>query len=163
MQKTKNIMTSFIDKLWQMAYIAAYRIMLCIWYIFKLQSRGACVAVWHDNRVVLIKNSYKPHYSLPGGNVEKGELPLDAALRELAEEVGIRVNKKQLGFIGDFENPLEYKKDVISLFELKLEEKPVLKVDNREVIWAGLKTPQEAVDMGVFPVLRPYFIGKFKY
>lgn len=40
-------------------------------------------------RALVLKAHYKPYWSFPGGWIEAGQTPRDAALRELAEEAGI--------------------------------------------------------------------------
>jgi ADP-ribose pyrophosphatase YjhB (NUDIX family) len=53
---------------------------------------GASIAVFKEDAVLLVKRARAPWrglWSLPGGNIEKDELPLEAALRELKEEAGI--------------------------------------------------------------------------
>lgn len=53
---------------------------------------AASIAVWRDDRVLLIERSKPPLvgvWSLPGGHVEFGETVATAALRELAEETGV--------------------------------------------------------------------------
>lgn len=42
-----------------------------------------------DDRILIVKPTYRNEWLLPGGIVESGETPADAALRELAEECGI--------------------------------------------------------------------------
>lgn len=44
-----------------------------------------------DTHVLLIKPTYRPYWEFPGGAVEKGETPEDAAIREVAEEASIQV------------------------------------------------------------------------
>src|SRR6202000_1857834 len=48
----------------------------------------------------------RPHagrWALPGGRREPGETPVDGALRELAEEVGLRLDRSHvLGLLDDF-------------------------------------------------------------
>src|SRR5690606_37283479 len=41
--------------------------------------------------VLLVKPSYRPGWAIPGGVVEGDELPQQAAEREVAEELGLRV------------------------------------------------------------------------
>jgi ADP-ribose pyrophosphatase YjhB (NUDIX family) len=53
---------------------------------------AASVAVFRDRRVLVARRARAPLaglYSLPGGGVEAGEALRAAALRELAEEVGV--------------------------------------------------------------------------
>jgi 8-oxo-dGTP diphosphatase len=45
-----------------------------------------------DGRLLLIKEDYgQRRYSLPGGQVEEGESPIDAAVREAREEIGCEI------------------------------------------------------------------------
>lgn len=53
---------------------------------------GASIAVFKDRKVLLVKRGRPPFaglWSLPGGKVEGGETPRQAACRELKEETGI--------------------------------------------------------------------------
>lgn len=50
-----------------------------------------------ENKVLLVKHSYQPHWYLPGGGLKKGESVKDALVRELKEEVGlISIEEPQL-------------------------------------------------------------------
>ena len=42
-----------------------------------------------DGRILLVEPTYKDYWELPGGVVEADESPYDAAVRELAEELGL--------------------------------------------------------------------------
>jgi 8-oxo-dGTP diphosphatase len=44
-----------------------------------------------DDRLLLVNPTYKPDWDLPGGMVEANEAPIDAARRELREELGLSV------------------------------------------------------------------------
>jgi ADP-ribose pyrophosphatase YjhB (NUDIX family) len=44
-----------------------------------------------DGRVLLIRQSYRTHWGLPGGLLQRGEHPSDAAKREIREEVGLDI------------------------------------------------------------------------
>jgi mutator protein MutT len=64
--------------------------------------KAACVAIINaQNKILLVRRSktaeWMPlHYCLPGGHVEKGEKPIDAAKREAYEETGIELNKNNM-------------------------------------------------------------------
>ena len=47
-------------------------------------------------RVMLVRPTYKAHWEIPGGYVEEGESPLDACIREVAEELGLQVTVGRL-------------------------------------------------------------------
>lgn len=49
-----------------------------------------------QDRVLLVDPVYKPDWDFPGGVVERGEAPTDAALRETAEELGLRLDPSTL-------------------------------------------------------------------
>ncbi|MQS15311.1 NUDIX hydrolase [Streptomyces kaniharaensis] len=49
-----------------------------------------------QERVLLVDPVYKPDWDFPGGVVERGEAPTDAALRETAEELGLRLDPAAL-------------------------------------------------------------------
>jgi len=57
-------------------------------------SEGAAAAILDaGNRLLLIKENYdRRRYSFPGGEVKRGESPLDAVVRETMEETGVGVS-----------------------------------------------------------------------
>lgn len=68
-----------------------------------------------DSKVVVIKyksgNIKEGYYDIPGGKIEKGETPEEAAIREMKEETGIKVKKlKSKGKI-----IIEYPKRIFNL------------------------------------------------
>jgi 8-oxo-dGTP pyrophosphatase MutT (NUDIX family) len=52
---------------------------------------GALVAVRDGDRLLLLRPSYRTGWGLPGGMLQRGESPENAAVREAEEELGIRV------------------------------------------------------------------------
>lgn len=65
-----------------------------------LSGRGVKVIILHKNRILLIKNSYRDGWTLPGGGVKRSEIPIQAAIREVKEEVGLVVrNLKNHGVV----------------------------------------------------------------
>lgn len=65
----------------------------------KMATITADFILIHKDSIVLIKRKHEPFQgmlALPGGFVNEGENPIDAAIRELQEEVNIRVDIKSL-------------------------------------------------------------------
>lgn len=50
---------------------------------------SACLAVRHKGQVLMVKASYKDHWTFPSGIVDDKESPKQAALRETQEETGL--------------------------------------------------------------------------
>lgn len=56
-------------------------------------SHGVRILLIDERRVLLVSHWYAPWaWTLPGGGVNKGETPEDAAMREAWEETGLKVN-----------------------------------------------------------------------
>ncbi|MET7677265.1 NUDIX hydrolase [Streptomyces seoulensis] len=58
-----------------------------------------------EDRVLLVDPTYKPGWEFPGGVVERGEAPARAGMREVAEEVGIRLREVPRLLVVDWERP----------------------------------------------------------
>lgn len=84
------------------------------WRIFRPTTSGVKMLLFNGNKVMLVKTRYSTKLSLPGGKVNKLEIPREAAIRELREETGIAVNDCRL--IGVYSNFTEFKNDTIVLF-----------------------------------------------
>lgn len=44
-----------------------------------------------QGELLIVKANYRDYWSLPGGVIDEGESPKTAALREVQEEVGLRL------------------------------------------------------------------------
>ena len=69
-------------------YRLGYRVMPLVWRLTRPNVEGAMVAVRCKDRILFVRNSYRPEWTLPGGGVEPHEAPIEAAVRELREEIG---------------------------------------------------------------------------
>jgi 8-oxo-dGTP diphosphatase len=145
---------TIVDRAFQLAYVCAYRLMRTYWRIRRPTTNGALVTLWHDGKVLLVRNSYVPYYSLPGGYVGRGENGRAAAARELVEEVGLSAAPEQLELVLDVTHEWEGKHDHVQIFSLDLRERPEVKVDHREVIAAEWVAPEAALALDLFPPLR---------
>lgn len=144
------------DYIVRVALWAAYRVLRVWWFIWRPRHDGAVIAVWLDGRVLMVRHSYRNRLSWPGGGVKSGEQPIDAAIRELDEELGLRVQRESLAFHGSVMERWEKRYDHARIFELRLAAEPALQPDGREVIGAQFMTPADALRRPLIPFVATY-------
>ncbi len=87
---------------WVADYVRRIRALIGSGEVLQLPS--VSVAIQDDGgRVLLARHAEGDHWLLPGGSVEPGETPADAAVREAWEETGLFVNLTRL--VGVFGGP----------------------------------------------------------
>lgn len=138
------------------AYRVAHRMLRAYWSVRRPDTHGALVAVWNAGEVLLVKNSYRREYTFPGGYIRKGESPEAAGARELEEECGVQVEVSRIRLAYDGVELYEQRNDRVTILEVELDVRPTVVVDNREVVWAGFKSPREVLSMPVVPHIRTY-------
>jgi ADP-ribose pyrophosphatase YjhB (NUDIX family) len=132
---------SLADLAFQLGYMGGYRLLRTYWRLRHPTTHGALVALWCGGEVLLVRHSYVPYYSAPGGYLRAGETALDAARRELAEELGMETVGDQLSLALDVTHAWEGKQDHVAIFCLELDQRPRIQLDYREVVeafWFGL-------------------------
>lgn len=65
---------------------------------------GVGAIVFHDSKLLVIKNRISNGFKLPGGHIEKNEAIKEALVREVFEETGVRVVFESIMNIGHFRN-----------------------------------------------------------
>ena len=153
---------NLVDRAFQLAYVAAYRGMRLYWTLAHPTTNGALVILWNDGEILLVRNSYVPYYSLPGGYIRRGEPPEHAVIRELAEEVGVTANASDLKLEFDGKHEWEGKTDHVRIFSLDVPVRPEVQVDHREVIEASWWSPERALALTLFPPLRTVLLERKK-
>jgi 8-oxo-dGTP diphosphatase len=141
---------SVADSIARTALWVAYRLLRIWWLLRRPHHDGAVVAVWLGSRVLMVRHSYRGRLGWPGGGMEPGERAVDAAVRELDEELGLRVPCESLVFRGEVMERWEKRFDHARIFELRLTAVPTLHPDGREVIVAEFMTPAEALRLPRF-------------
>lgn len=73
-----------------MALTAVYQLLKASWFVRRPRTFGAhALALTPERKLILVKLRYAPGWRLPGGGRNPGEGAVDAALRELEEEIGM--------------------------------------------------------------------------
>ncbi len=149
-----------VDAGWRLALRVGYRGLRVYWRVRRPTLHGVYVAVWHDDRILMIQNSYRSYFTFPCGALKRGESHPDAAVRELHEEVGIRATPDRLVRVMDFQSRYGGVVDIVQLFELECREPPAVAIDHREVVWARFESLAEARRRPLPPVVRRYLFER---
>lgn len=138
------------------AYRAAHLMLRSYWFVRRPETSGALAAVWWDDRLLLVKNSYRSFYTLPGGYVHPGEDPRHAAARELREETSIVIEPTRFTHAYHGTHPFEFRKDSLDIYETRIDHKPAIRIDRREVVWSDFESVEAIRRRKIVPHLRDY-------
>ena len=141
-----------LDRAIQLTLCCVFRLQNIWWRVIGPKRSGAGVAVWYDRKILLVRHSYKPGYFLPGGEIGRRETPVMAACRELGEEVGIFVDTGKLSAIDGGAHPIFLR----NTFEFYPNQKPSVRIDNREIIEARFVGSAEADSLRLDHRLKKY-------
>jgi 8-oxo-dGTP pyrophosphatase MutT (NUDIX family) len=147
---------TLVDAFFRTAYRGAYSLALAWWFVRRPVTEGVLAGVWHGRRVLLLQNSYKRPFGLPGGGAHRGESREETGARELREEVGLSVEPHALRLVFEVEGTDEFKHDRVYFVELEVEAEPPIAVDRREVEWADFIDAETALRLPLQPLVRAY-------
>ncbi len=145
---------ALVDGLARLGHRGAHALLRAWWRVRQPTTHGALVAIWHEDALLLVRNSYVRFHSLPGGYVRRGESAAQAAARELGEELGLRLEPGALRFVLEVRHRWHHHDDHVTFFELEVDRPPAVKVDRREVVWAGFVPVAELGALELFPPIR---------
>lgn len=116
------------------------------WRTTRSLTLGAQGCVITDNdRILLIKHTYRPGWHFPGGGVEKNETVETALERELREEANVLITGKPELF-GLYANFQFFPSDHIALFTVRDWKQPEPPKPNREIAAHGFFAVNELPD-----------------
>ncbi|GAB2734140.1 NUDIX hydrolase [Amycolatopsis magusensis] len=84
----------------------------------------ALVVVESGGLVLMMLNAFRRTWELPGGMLEPGESPAEAALRELAEETGIRATAAEFATVAEFALVAPVRREYGAVYRLAPPERP---------------------------------------
>jgi ADP-ribose pyrophosphatase YjhB (NUDIX family) len=132
-----------MNKLWQKVGVALFwATWPGLWLVLR-KSRRTRLLIVSKKKIVVVKSWLgNGKWSLPGGGVRQGESTTDAILREVNEEVGLRLQKKDIKLRGQRIYKQSGLKFAYSLYETKLSRINSLKRSKKElsqVAWLPIK------------------------
>jgi 8-oxo-dGTP pyrophosphatase MutT (NUDIX family) len=92
-----------------------HRAMSVAWFVRRPKTFGAhAIALTPERRLILVKLRYAPGWRMPGGGRAADESAVDAALRELHEEIGM-ISHGSVEPVCDLEEQVDFRRDTCSL------------------------------------------------
>ncbi|MCT8975564.1 NUDIX hydrolase [Clostridium sp. CX1] len=142
----------------------------------KIRTRAAAIILDDLNRVLLVKHrdpdTGETWWTLPGGGIEAGESAVEALIREVKEECGIKCIPKDLVYVREY---VEWHKEThhISLFftaaaldyNINIGIDPEFSIDKQFIIDTAFLSEEEIriTSIDVYPeILRDVFWEDFK-
>jgi 8-oxo-dGTP pyrophosphatase MutT (NUDIX family) len=118
----------------RLGYRWAYTGLRVYWFFRRPDTSGVKCVLTDGDRILLVRHSYGPRgWDLPGGSIRPGEAPVDAARREMNEELGIAIH--DFGRLGEIVVHDEHREDHVHCFSAELRA-PRLTIDHGELVTA---------------------------
>jgi 8-oxo-dGTP diphosphatase len=147
-------LSSLRNLAWRIAFRLGFPLARIWWRLVRPRHESAVVAVYVGSALLLVRQSYREGWHLPGGGMRRGETAEAAAQRELAEELSLA--PAALRSAGVACEVWSGRRERIHIFELKLTELPTLELDNREITAAQLFSASELQQMVLIGPIAAY-------
>lgn len=125
---------------------------------------SAVVLFRPDGQVLTVRKAGTTMFMFPGGKHRDDEVPLDTAVRELAEETGLAVPPGELEYLGSFETSAAnedgrrlHSEVFVLLRPLARNEVPEPDAEIEQLAWMDPQDPAAPGGHGVAPLLAAVF------
>jgi 8-oxo-dGTP diphosphatase len=112
---------------------------------------ASLVVVIHANTVLMMFDSWRKHWELPGGMREHEETPRQTAVRELHEETGIQAMDLTFFAVAEFDLVAPERRELLAIYRLHLQVVPILTV-NDEALDHRWWSPTSPIDDDMSPL-----------
>jgi 8-oxo-dGTP pyrophosphatase MutT (NUDIX family) len=103
------------------AYRAAHVAMRGYWFVRRPKVDGVKCVLTDGAQVLLVRHTYGDReWDLPGGSVRRGELPVNAARREMKEELGLTI--EDWSSLGRMLARMHHRRDTLHCFQAELDD-----------------------------------------
>ena len=110
---------SVADAVLRVILTGVHQLLRAGWFLRRPRTFGAhALALTPERKLILVKLRYAGGWRLPGGGRGRNEDPVDAALRELREEIGMTAHG-EVKKAAELEQRPHYRRDLVSLVVLE--------------------------------------------
>ena len=139
----------------RVAMRCAYAGLRTYWFLLRPEVVGVKCVVTSGDDVLFVRHTYgRRDWDLPGGSAKRREVPIDAARREMREELGRDIENWVA--LGKLSLSIDHHRDNLHVFRAALPDRRV-KLDLAELAdaqWFPLSAPPAKVGRYVRPILR---------
>lgn len=106
-------------RLRRLGFQVAHALLRVWWLVRRPAMYGVKCIITRGDDVLLVRHAYGSHaWDLPGGGIKRGERPLDAARREMAEELGIE--SAEWRWLGEAWAMVYHRRDTLHCFQAEV-------------------------------------------
>jgi 8-oxo-dGTP pyrophosphatase MutT (NUDIX family) len=98
--------------------------------VARVAMPASLVVATHADAVLMMFDSWRKQWELPGGMREPGESPREAAVRELGEETGIHGVDLSLVAVAEFDLTKPERRELLAVYRVHLQVVPRLVVND---------------------------------
>ncbi|QXI27525.1 NUDIX hydrolase [Pseudomonas vanderleydeniana] len=128
----------------------------------KIIRIAAALLIGPDGRTLLVRKRGTQAFMQPGGKIEPHEQPAQALVRELEEELGVRVDPGAARYLGQFSAPAANEPGFevqAELFQLQIAETVEPAAEIEEVVWID---PASTAGLCLAPLTRDLILPFYR-